>query len=213
MVLEETADGSHVENVTGPTSRAARSTEKAIRQILSGARLSIAKLGAAKSTIVDIGRFAECSRPHIYKYFSGRSEIIDRICVDELKFIDDKLPEIRLSDGLLHELFTEFIFEFVCAARDNVYIMSILEDYPSWRRLNSRTGGMYQFLCQRCGSLLNDLRAAGSLVEDLDLVGAADWISSVTAMLIGRFADEQIGSSDMRDAIQRFVVPPLLQLG
>ena len=66
-------------------------TQKTVARILDAARDRFSHLGIEKTTIVDIAEAAQVSRPVIYKYFTDKDHIVDKVWLEEMQALQLQL--------------------------------------------------------------------------------------------------------------------------
>jgi AcrR family transcriptional regulator len=180
-------------------------------RILAGARGCFAELGIEKATIVDIAEAAGYSRPVIYKHFADKADIVDSVCLEEMKSLQIELNR-KVDRGLPFDCqLVEAILQGVLLAHGNPYIQRFMQDRDTWVRSQSAGGKVHVWVRNRWTNFLQRGRAIGTLADDLDVEQTVTWISMVQSLLLLRYASEDMDDTAMRDFIRRFVVKPLLR--
>lgn len=193
-----------------PAATAQLPRPKAPQRILAGARDCFRRLGIDKATITDIAEAADYTRPVIYKHFADKADIVDAVCLEEMRALQSVLND-RVDRVLpFAEQLTEAILQGVLLAHDNVYIQRFMQDRDTWVRSQSEGGKVHIWVRDRWANFLKRGLAEGTLAADLDVEQTVTWISMVQSLLLLRFASEDMDEAAMRDFVRRFVVRPLL---
>lgn len=185
-------------------------TQKTIARILDAARDRFSHLGIEKTTIVDIAEAAQFSRPVIYKYFTDKDDIVDRVCLEEMQALQSQLNARVPRDAPFIEQLAEAILQAVLLARGNIYIQRFMDDRKSWVRSQSEGGTVHIWVRERWRSFLLRGQRDGIVAVDLDIEQCVTWIAMVQSLLLLRYASENPDEADMRQFVRRFVVTPML---
>ncbi len=192
-----------------PTPSPLAEREETRARILGAARECFATNGVQKTTMEDVAQAAGTSRQVLYRFFSGRGEIVESAIVERIgelagglaagldgydtfaeAMVESSLATIEAArhDSELHWLFenTNGIRLHHVMAGPNAPVAGLVEEF--WRPWFARA--------RRRGELRDD-------VGDADLV---EWIRGVYLMLILR---DDVDADREREILQRFLLPSL----
>lgn len=180
------------------------------RRIVASARRCFETLSVGKTRIEDIASDAGLSRQTIYKYFSSKEEIIDRLGhIEMVKVTAVIRARLQHSDSFADRI-AEAIAISVEVARENPFLRRVIEDAEFQSRIPSKSGSIYVWQRAQWSRLLERARRSGELAEDLDIDQIVHWIMlSQTSLLM---APDRLPIREMalKDYVRRFVVEPLL---
>lgn len=185
-------------------------TQKTVARILDAARDRFSHLGIEKTTIVDIAEAAQFSRPVIYKYFTDKDDIVDKVCLEEMQALQLQLNARVPRDVPFIDQLAEAILQAVLLARGNIYIQRFMDDREAWVRSQSEGGTVHIWVRERWRSFLLRGQREGIVADDLDIEQCVTWIALVQSLLLLRYANENPDEDDMRRFVRRFVVTPML---
>ncbi|RDV06321.1 TetR/AcrR family transcriptional regulator [Sphingorhabdus pulchriflava] len=185
-------------------------TQKTVARILGAARDCFSHLGIEKTTIVDIAEAAQFSRPVIYKYFTDKDDIVDRVCLEEMQALQLQLNARVPRDVPFVDQLAEAILQAVLLARGNIYIQRFMDDRQAWVRSQSEGGAVHIWVRDRWRSFLLRGQREGIVADDLDIEQCVTWIALVQSLLLLRYSNEYPDETDMRRFVRRFVVTPML---
>lgn len=179
-------------------------------KIVDGARTCFERFGIEKTTIEDIAKAAGVSRPTVYKFFTGKMEIVDYIGFGELEKIQDELRTRVKRHTNFAEMVTEAVLSSVKVAAENPYVRRFVEDLEVTAH-SQLPSSPYQLQAQhRWESVLRRARDNGELAKDLKVEEVVEWLSRNQVMLL-RTIDQVAANEDhIRHMVRRFVVEPLL---
>lgn len=180
-------------------------------RIIEAARACFDKIGVNETKMGDIATAAGFSRQTVYKHFSSKEDIINRIGFLEIEKVNKTLRgrvnrNIPFADRL-----TDAIALSVEISLENPYLRRVIENSQLMPR--PREGDMSLFLWQRArwSRMLEEAQAQGELASDLDIDHIVEWILFAQLGLLSALDRWLLLSTNTRSFIRRFIVAPLIQ--
>jgi AcrR family transcriptional regulator len=168
------------------------------------------RFGISKTTIEDIATRAHVSRPSVYKYFSGKDDIIDRICHDEAMKVNAEVRHRLVRTDKFDSMVTEAILVVIRVASENPYIRRTLEDAEYQANAIESTSTVHRIHRELWRRFLEHAMATGELASDIDIDDIITWLNMSQGMLLMRLGIVEQTDDQLRTFIRRFVVDPLL---
>lgn len=178
--------------------------------IVAAARRCFEAAGIGKTTVEDIAGAAGVSRQTVYKYFSSKQDIADRIGLAEMMEVQTVLRQTMTHYASFAEKMTEAIWMSAKVARENLYIRRMTEDLDLLPGLRSPTDSIYLWHRAQWDSMLNAARRSGELAPDLDTDQIVPWLSLSQLMMFITMDQLPMDEAEIRRFIRRFIVEPLL---
>ena len=179
-------------------------------RIVRSARRCFESAGVPKTRIEDIALDAGVSRQTVYKYFSGKEDIVERIGHLEMVKVNVIVREKLHRQGSFAEKLAEAIALSVEVARENPYLRRVIEDANLYPRFPNKSVSIYVWQRAQWSGLLERARRSGELAADLNIDQVVHWImlSQLTLLM----TPEKLPVPDMalKDYVRRFMVEPLL---
>lgn len=180
-------------------------------RIIEAARSCFESIGVNETKMGDIASAAGFSRQTVYKHFSSKEDIINRIGFLEIEKVNKTLRgkvnrNIPFADRL-----TDAIVLSVEISLENPYLRRVIENSQLMPR--PREGDMSLFLWQRArwSRMLEDAQAQGDLAPDLDIDHIVEWILFAQLGLLSALDRWLLLSTDTRSFVRRFIVAPLIR--
>src|ERR1700758_1288761 len=181
-------------------------------RVLSAAASCFRRNGVAATRMEDIADEAGMQRPHLYRHFSGKDDIVRQVIVDEVRRRGRDLRRRISLRGPVGPLLLESIVDGLeLSAADWVteYMVSP-EAAHDVERIIAAPGGVVDSGWDYWGPLIAYGRGRGEIRDDLDDAEIVRWFISLTFMLLQNpdlFTD--FGGS--RHYLELFVVPAVLR--
>lgn len=180
------------------------------QRIIDAARHCFAASGIGKTRLEEIAIRAGVSRQTIYKYFSGKQEIVDQIGFLEMIDINRMLRQaLKSADGFAERL-TEAIVLSVEISLENGYISRAIEDIDLLPGFPGANEGILDWQREQWMPMMARAGSRGELSPDLDFEAVLQWIILCQLMLTlchGRLAAAGV---ELRPFVRRFMVEPVL---
>ena len=179
-------------------------------RILRAAYECFDRYGISKTTIDDIASQARVSRPSVYKYFSGKEDIIDRICHEEAMKVNAEVRKRLIRTSKFDVMITEAIFLAIKITNDNLYIRRTLEDREYQSNAIESTSTVHRIHRELWRRFLEHAVETGELATDLTIDNIITWLNLSQGMLLVWLDFAKQSDEELRAFIRRFIVDPLL---
>jgi len=181
-------------------------------RILSAAASCFRRIGVAATRMEDIADEVGMQRPHLYRHFSGKDDIVRQVIVDEVRRRGRDLRRRISLRGPVGPLLLESIMnglELSAADWVTQYMVSP-EAAHDVERIIAAPGGVVDSGWDYWGPLIAYGRGRGEIRDDLDDAEIVRWFISLTFMLLqnpGLFAS--FGGPG--HYLELFVIPAVLK--
>ena len=196
--------------MAGSAKGAAAPTELEER-IISAAYDCFERFGIPKTTMEDIARGAKSSRQSVYRYFTGKEDILDAICCREAVKINIAVRAQIRRDMDFPALLTEALFVIITEGNKNTYLRQLVEVPATQSLATNPRSRLYRLNVGYWHELMQRSLQRGELAVDISLDEIIGWLLMMQSVLQLRLADGLIDETDLRRVIRRFTVAPLLK--
>lgn len=180
------------------------------QRIVDSARGCFEAVGVDRTRMDEIAAEAGVSRQTIYKYFSSKADIVDRIAHLEMVKVNALLRR-RVPRGLpFAERLTEAIQLSVEISRENPYLMRTVADPRLMPRYADTSAALFLWQERQWSAFIDRARRTGELAVDLDTDRVVRWIMLSQLMLLLTPERLPLGEGASRAFVRRFMVEPLL---
>ncbi|MEX1147108.1 MAG: helix-turn-helix domain-containing protein [Sphingomonadales bacterium] len=179
-------------------------------RILAAAYQCFDRRGVGKTSIEEIARTARVSRQTVYRYFSGKDDIIDSICCREAALINIEVRKGVSRSMDFATILTEALFIIVRQGLANKYLRSVLDSTTFQIKAAMNTSRIHQLNRGWWRRFMEQAMGRGELAGDLDLDDVLSWLMTAQSTLQIRFRDGDMTNNEMRWFIRRFFVQPLV---
>ena len=179
-------------------------------RIVEAACACFERYGIAKTTIEDVARGAGVSRQTVYRHFSGKDDILDRICCNEAIRINVAVRQgIDRSMDFATTLATA-LFIIITEGNKNAILRQIV-DVPSFQALAaSPKSRSHQLNLGYWKDIMERAAARHELAGDLSFEEIVAWLMMMQPILQFRLADGALDENQLQRILKRFVVAPLI---
>ncbi len=193
-----------------PTALSPLARREATRaHIVGAARECFRNKGVQKTTMEDIAREAGTSRQILYRYFSGRGEVVEAAIVERIQELAG-----ALAAGLeQHQTFAEVMIEVSLAtievARHDAELQGLFENTAGIRLHHVLAGPnppIAELVVEFWRPWFERARRSGELRTDVSDHELVEWIRGVYLMLILR---DDLTPDREREILRRFLLPSL----
>jgi AcrR family transcriptional regulator len=180
-------------------------------RIIGAAYACFERFGIAKTTVEDIARGAKLSRQTVYRYFSGKDEILDTICCREAIKINAVVRKgIDRTKGFAN-IVADALFIIITEGNKNSILRQVV-DVPSFQALaGSPDSRSYQLNNAYWKDMMERAAMRNELADDLTSQEVVSWLMLMQPILQFRLADGALDEERLRRIIGRFVVKPLIR--
>ena len=179
-------------------------------RIIAAAYACFERFGIAKTTMEDIARGAKVSRQTVYRYFSGKDDILDTICCREAIKINAVVrKKVDRKRGFASTV-AEALFIIITEGNKNPILRQVV-DVPSFQALaGSPDSRSYQLNNAYWKDMMERAGANNELAGDLMSHEVVSWLMMMQPILQFRLADGALDEERLRRILARFVVEPLI---
>jgi len=181
-------------------------------RILSAAASCFGRIGVEATRMEDIADEAGMQRPHLYRHFSGKDDIVRQVIIDEVRRRGRGLRHRISLRGPVGPLLLESMVDGLeLSAADWVTEYMVSPDAAHQvERIIAASGGVVDSGWDYWGPLIAYGRGRGEIRDDLDDTEIVRWFISLTFMLLqnpGLFAD----FGGPAHYLEQFVIPAILK--
>lgn len=183
--------------------------EETRARILSAARERFRRNGVQKTTMEDVAQAAGTSRQVLYRFFSGRGEIVEAAIVERIREMAALLAEDLDRFPSFAEAMVEVSLATIEAARHDAELQGLFENTNGIRLhhvLAAPHAAVAELVEEFWRPWFERARQKGELREDVGDAELVEWIRGVYLMLILR---DDIDADREREILQRFLLPSL----
>ena len=183
--------------------------EETRARILRSARECFRRQGVAKTTMEDVAQAAGTARQVLYRYYSGRGELVEAAIVERIRELAAVLAEPLPGYETFAEALVDVSLATIESARHDAELHSLFET-AGGIRLHQVLAGPYppvaQLVLDFWRPWFERARRTGEMRTDVSNEDAVDWIRGVYLMLILR---EDLSPPRSREILDRFLLRSL----
>lgn len=185
-------------------------SEELEERIIAAAYSAFERYGIGKTTIEDIARGAKVSRQTVYRYFTGKDDILDTICCKEAVKINSVVRKGIDRSMDFATVLTQALFIIITEGNKNSILRQVV-DVPSFQALAaSPKSRSHQLNLSYWKDMMERATARNELAGDLTLEEIVAWLIMMQPILQFRLADGALDERQLHRIINRFVVAPLV---
>ena len=203
---------------TGPTAAPGRATHRrwdrdsdAMAAILAAARSCFSRYGVHRTTMEDIAKEAGIARQYLYRFVSGREELVTAVASDRIQEIIQTLQAVVEKGMTFSEAMVELSVGAIELVRNDPELRNLLETTPNLNLHEMLVGPnpvIHDLALAFYAPLFAAARANGDLRADADDDEIVEWIRGVYLMMILR---QDLDPDRERAMIRKFFLPSLLR--
>ena len=184
--------------------------EEALARVVEGARRCFAARGVARTRMDDVAEAAGMARQNVYRYVSGREELVELAIIERLReFRDRLLTGLDVSASDLPSAIVEHVIASIRTGREDPEFLYLTDALPRLR-LNLLVGGpeSHEIVRQSFEPLIRRARMEGALRTDASEDEMVEWIQGTLTWLTPR---TDLDETALRRMIEKFTLPVLLK--
>jgi AcrR family transcriptional regulator len=209
--VERVRDGlaSRMQNATG----ARRSTgDDVLQPIVRAARECFARVGVQRTRMEDVARGAGMSRQAVYRYVSGRDDLVELAIVERCReFAQDLIEATDPEPDDVVEAMIDLMLRLMKAGREDTEFVSLAEAMPRIRLnvlLTSAGSPMHAIVGGCFKPLFTRAADQGLLRDDITRREMVEWLQGILTLFTPR-ADLDV--SETRRYLKEFALRCLLK--
>lgn len=183
--------------------------EETRARILAAARDCFRTNGVQKTTMEDVAQAAGTSRQVLYRFFSGRGEIVEAAIVERIRELAAVLAEGLDRYKTFAQAMVESSLATIEAARHDDELQGLFENTNGIRLHHVLAGPnapVADLVEEFWRPWFERARRSGELRGDVSDADLVEWIRGVYLMLILR---DDVDADREREILQRFLLPSL----
>jgi AcrR family transcriptional regulator len=181
-------------------------------QIVAAARGCYAERGVAATRMQDVAGAAGISRQYLYRFVSGRGELLELAVLARLR----ELGTVLTAHATLHsdDVAEAIVEQVICGielGRDDPEFTTLAAMMPRDRLnliLTSGSSPLNAITGDAFGALFAEALTQGRLRTDVSTDAMVEWLQGVQALFAGR---EDLDPTSQRTMIRNFVLPSLIR--
>jgi AcrR family transcriptional regulator len=182
-------------------------------KIIRAAGACFERFSVAKTTIDDIAKAAGVSRPTVYKYFSNKDSIIDRISAIEAARMTTQIRKRIKHDLSFQETLTQVFLIGTRIASKNPYIRRFLESIEVASRSADPDQPIHRYQKEQWGHFLDVALERKELATDISRNEIISWLALAQSLILIKVEARPLSDEELRRFVSRFVVYPLMRQG
>lgn len=178
--------------------------------ILNAAKTCFERAGVRGTTIEEIAVEAKVSRATLYRYFSSKEAIVNRMSTLETERVNAEMRKVLTTGASLEDTIVECLFLSTRIAHNNSSVRALVEDTYHASRTADPASPEHATYRATWGNLINKAFKAKIFAPDLNPDSVAHWLSLSLSMLLIKTDAVDTSDFELRQFIKRFIVRPLL---
>jgi AcrR family transcriptional regulator len=185
---------------------------KARGQILEAAERTFERFGVAKTTMDDIAKEANISRPTVYRYFSDRDTLISALIeVRSRRLFTKARAYLRRRSTFADQIVDGLIYLVDRGRADPVVRLIVSPEHMDLATALVGSSGLAARLTEEMwGPVIDAARERGEVRADRTNAEICQWIALVQLILVGRMDFGSDTDPDHRRMLTKFLVPGIL---
>ena len=168
------------------------------------------RYGVRKTTMDDIAQQAGVSRATLYRYFSSKEAIVERIGALEAGKVTQELRGQLKKALSIEDTLVECLLLSTRIAHRNPRIRALTDFRATASRTADPASPGHQANRALWGGLIEEARSQGRLAEDISLDEIASWLVLAQALLLTKVEALDVSDRQLRHFIKRFIVSAVL---
>jgi AcrR family transcriptional regulator len=186
--------------------------DEALKPIVAAAREVFARVGIQRTRMEDVAKGAGISRQAVYRYVSGREDLVELAILERCReFADELIAGTAKNPPDIVDALVDLVLRMVRIAREDEEFIYLAEATPRVRLnllLSSAGSPMHEMVGRCFEPLLDQAEREGMLRDDVTRREMVEWMQGVLTALTPR-AD--MDSSEQRRYVREFAIRGLLR--
>lgn len=178
--------------------------------ILNAAVACFERAGVRGTTVEDIAAEARVSRATLYRYFSCKEAIVDRVSALETERVNNEMREALTADMSSEDTIVECLLLSTRIAHQSPRVRALVEDTYTASRAADPSSPQHQAYRASWGKLISKAFKNGIFAKDLKAAAVENWLTLSLITLLIKVDAVDIKDDELRAFIKRFIVRPLL---
>ena len=176
--------------------------------LLAAAAACVEQYGVEKTTLEDVARRAEVSRPTVYRYFKDRDDLVLAVVLGRARRVLEDGHEFLETQSSLREALVEGLLFLVERGRGDPYVEMMVNAPGRGRDPGAarRQAAFLEWTTTLWSLVLTRAQQSGEL-EGRSLDRIYLWLNGLMLLLVGRPDALPQESADLRSLIEEFVLP------
>ncbi|MFI5717507.1 TetR/AcrR family transcriptional regulator [Nocardia sp. NPDC051750] len=189
--------------------------DEARRQILTAAEAVFERYGVAKTTMDDIAKEANVSRPTVYRYFGDRDSLITALIEVRARAMFTRARTfLRKRETFAEQVVDGLIYLVNIGRKDPVVRLIVSPEHMDMATALVGSSGLAARLTEEMWApVLQEARARGEVREDRTDTEICQWIALVELILVGRMDFGSDSDPDHRRMLTKFLLPGIVTPG
>ncbi|MFW0785213.1 helix-turn-helix domain-containing protein [Gordonia sp. CPCC 206044] len=186
--------------------------DEARLQILEAAERTFERFGVGKTTMDDIAKEANISRPTVYRYFSDRDTLITALIeVRSRRMFAKARTYLRKRKTFGEQIVDGLIFLVDKGRKDPVVRLIVSPEHMDMATALVGSSGLAARLTEEMwGPVIDEARERGEVRPDRTNAEICQWIALVELILVGRMDFGSDADPEHRRMLTNFLVPGIL---
>jgi AcrR family transcriptional regulator len=180
--------------------------------IVAAARVCFRRLGVEKTRMEHVAAEAQLSRQTLYRYVSGRDELVELALMERLREFSQELrPPGPIDPTRLVEAITEMLIASIAMGREDAEFRDLSEAIPQSRLgtlTTSQASPVHELVLYSFAPLLTAGRVAQVLREEPSDHEIVEWLTGVMLLFASRL---DLDEHAQRRRIRLFIIPALIR--
>jgi AcrR family transcriptional regulator len=178
--------------------------------VVAAARECFATKGVARTRMDDVAEAAGMARQNVYRYVSGRDELVELAIVERLReFAETLVGQLDPHGGDLETSFVDHVIRSAMLGRQDAEFVYLTDALPRVT-LNLLVGGpdAHETVRRAFEPLIRRAHAEGALRTDVSEDEMIYWLQGILTLITPRV---DLDEAALRRMVEKFTLPALLK--